>query len=293
MPRRLVLLSLLAVACNQPAPAADCPPPAEPAVPETPPVAERPEIVSLDAVVWMQKSVEYDAVATTTYKAAQAMLDRALADETWTAALEQGEDFAKKTPAVVLDVDETCLDNSPYAAWRMEKSEPYAPESWNKWCDAASAEPIPGALAFTKYAAEKGVDVFFVTNRDAAVEAGTLENLLAHGFPVDEAGERLMLKGEKPEWTGEKGSRRQAIAADHRIVMLVGDNLGDFVDGAKTSAEERAKIYEQHADKWGERWFMIPNPDYGTWEHPIAGKPGLDAGQRRDAKLEALDDWPG
>jgi acid phosphatase len=256
--------------------------------------AALPTDVSLDAVLWMQRSVEYDAVTSMAYATATRMLDVALADPGWTAApAEQGETRGKK-PAVILDVDETVLDNSPYAAWLMQTHRDFESDTFNAWCEAAQAESIPGALAFTRHAADKGVDVYFVSNRDAPAHAGTLANLQERGFPVDEAGERLMLRGEQPDWGSDKGTRRAEIAKDHRILLLIGDNLGDFVDGAKADTPTRHAAWEAHADAWGTAWIMLPNPDYGTWEHPVyATKERLDASQQRAKKLSALTAWSG
>lgn len=286
----------LTSACEEPDPPPACasvgsPPPTPAAGADAPTPAHD---VSLDAVVWMQRSLEYDAVTTAAYGNAKRMLDVALADPAWTAAPEQGDDARGKKTAIILDVDETVLDNSPYAAWLMRTQQDFDPTTWSAWCAAAEAEAIPGAVTFTQYAASKGVDVYFVTNRDREAEPGTLANLRRHGFPVDEAGERLMLRGERPEWTTDKGTRRALIAEDHRILLLVGDNLGDFVDGAKADAAARRALWDAHADAWGTAWIMLPNPDYGTWEDPLyATTQRLDAAQQRDKKLAALKAWAG
>lgn len=273
-------------------------PVSQPAAAEPSGESERGADVSLDAVVWMQRSVEYDAVTTQTYAMATRMLDVALADPGWTAAPQEQGEVKGKTPAIVLDVDETVLDNSPYAAWLMRTKRDFESGTFGAWCEAAQADPIPGALEFTRYADSKGVDVFFVSNRDASAHRGTLANLRAHGFPVDEAGERLMLRGEQPDWGSDKGTRRASVARDHRILLLVGDNLGDFVDGAKADASARKSLWDANTDRWGTAWIMLPNPDYGTWEHPIyLGPDGeaqrLDTLQQRQEKLTALRAWQG
>jgi len=226
---------------------------------------------SLDALAWTQTSMEYKANARQTYSAAKAVLDRALEDKTWTAAPEdQGSDFAEKPPAIILDVDETVLDNSPYQARLLRDGGSYDLESWAAWCNERSAQPIPGAVEFTTYAASRGVTVFFVTNRMHDVEPATRDNLAKHGFPLDSSMDTLFTKAEKPEWApSDKKPRRQFIAQNYRIVMLFGDNLGDFVSKYKTSPEDRDAVYDKYADYWGERWFMLPNTLYGSWESAL------------------------
>jgi acid phosphatase len=258
--------------------------------PEPPPAAEVADQSSLDAVVWMQRSIEYEAVATAAYATAGRMLEVALRDPAWTAALEQGT-AAGKTPAVVLDVDETVLDNSPYAAYLLAEGRQFERATWDRWCAEATATAVPGAVEFTRGAAERGVAVFYVSNRDAAVEAATLRNLRTLGFPVDEEGEHLMLRGERPEWASEKGSRRTEIARTHRILLLLGDTLGDFVDGADASEAARTELFAAHVGDWGTRWIMLPNPDYGGWERALyEGKTPAPPEQRR-RKLAALERW--
>ncbi|MEM6676072.1 MAG: HAD family acid phosphatase, partial [Planctomycetota bacterium] len=134
------------------------------------------------ATLYAQTSAESAASCRAIYAAARAQLDAALADRTWTAALEQEGDFAAKPPAIVLDVDETVLDNSPYEVRLIEDRTSY-PDGWDAWCDQAAAKPVAGALEFTRFAAERGVTVFYVTNRKANLEDGTRRNLVAEGFP--------------------------------------------------------------------------------------------------------------
>ena len=100
------------------------------------------------------------------------MLDRALADKTWTAALEQAGDFGSKPPAVILDIDETVLDNSESEERSIRAGVAYSEALWAEWCNQRKATPIPGALEFTKAAAAKGVTVFYVTNREHGAGAG-------------------------------------------------------------------------------------------------------------------------
>lgn len=217
------------------------------------------------ATLWVRHAAEYGAAARTVYGAAAARLDAALEDRTWTAAIEQvGADFADLPPAIILDVDETVLDNVDYQARLILEGDYYGSETWTAWCEERSARPVPGSLAFLRAADARGVAIFYVTNRKAHVDAATVDNLRALGYPVVD--EHVMTRGEREEWTSDKTSRRAHVAATHRIVMMFGDNLGDFVDIEELGVDERAERVAKGDAWWGRRWFMLPNPMYGSWD---------------------------
>lgn len=246
----------------------------------------------LNATVWMQKAVEYKANALSVYALATLRLDAALADPTWTARPDlQSEGYESLPPAVALDVDETVLDNSAYEAGLIQRGAAFDGAQWSAFVNSASSRPIPGALAFTQYAASKGVTVYFVTNRDAAGKAGTAKNLKRFGFPLSDSGDTLMLRNERPEWTGNKDARFAEIAKDHRLLLLVGDNFGDFSAAASGTPDERLAAYEADAAHFGHDWLMLANPSYGSWETAWGGARSLSAEQRRKNKVDALDAW--
>ena len=155
---------------------------------------------NLNAVVWMQTAVEYEAAALQAYRTAQTQLDAALKDPSWTAAIEQTGDFGKLPPAVVLDIDETVLDNSFFQARQVRDRADYNEERWGAWVREARATAIPGAREFTQYAAKNGVAVFYVSNRMAPLEAPTRKNLAAQGFPLNDKMDAVLSRGERPEW---------------------------------------------------------------------------------------------
>ena len=219
----------------------------------------------LNAVLWLQRSAEYRAICRQTFAIATQKLDAALADEGRTAAVEQfGAQFRQLPPAVIVDVDETMLDNSPYNARLIEDRAGFDHTSWAAWVEERSAEPVPGALAFVRRATALGITVFYVTNRDNSLEAATLANLERCGFPASK--DQLLMREEIDDDGSEKRNRRAHIAKSHRIAMLAGDDLGDFVPGARSaSAEDRARICERYDSLFGDRWFVLPNPIYGSW----------------------------
>ncbi|MGH7539470.1 MAG: HAD family acid phosphatase, partial [Gemmatimonadota bacterium] len=132
---------------------------------------------ALNAVAWIQTAAEYEAAAEQAYAAAEHALARSLADASWTAALEQPPGHAPLPPAVILDVDETVLDNSPYVVRRILDGESFREESWGRWVREAVADAVPGALDRARAAAHAGAIVFYVTNRDAPLEEATRRNL--------------------------------------------------------------------------------------------------------------------
>lgn len=243
----------------------------------------------LDATLWVQTAAEYRALALQSYDSATRTLDAALADPAWTAALEQTGDFSSLPPAVILDIDETVLDNSALEARLIVRDLPYDETLWNQWVDEAAALPIPGALEFTKYAAGKGVTVFYVTNRNVKVEAQTLQNLEKFGFPMKSGVDTLLLVAERPEWTSDKTTRRAFIAQNYRVLMLFGDDLGDFANGVRSTGTERYSIVEKNRANWGTKWFVLPNPMYGSWEQSLLGyRRGLPESEQLRIKRDAL-----
>ena len=278
MRRLVVLLCLLALAAATPAGAQD-PPPHD----------------LLNAVVWMQRSVEYKAAALTAFALARVRLDQALADPGWTAApKEQTGAYQALPPAVILDIDETLLDNSGYQAWMVLKDTTFDPKTWTAYVNTVTSAVIPGALEFAKYAESKGVKVFYISNRTAEEEEGTRKNLQKLGFPLDDKTDTVLSARERPDWGSAKGTRRAHVTVGHRVLLNVGDNFGDFVDEYRGSEAERLAVYEQHRDRWGREWIMLGNPAYGSFESaPFGHDVKKSNAERRKAKRNALDAWPG
>ncbi len=250
----------------------------------------------LNATYWTQNSVEYKANAYALYQLAMLRLDQALADNSWTAALEQTGDYQSKPPAVILDIDETVLDNSPYQAWIVEKDKYYSSKTWGPFVESQTSRAIPGSLAFTKYAKSKGVKVIYVSNRKAPGEDATRANLKKFGYPVDEDTDVVLLRGEKDEWkSSNKTPRREHVVANYRVVLQLGDNLGDFTDeNVKGSPSERLATFEKHQAMWGKQWIMFANPTYGSWEGAAINNNWKASGpEKRAMKHAIMDEWEG
>jgi 5'-nucleotidase (lipoprotein e(P4) family) len=284
------VLALAPVACttSRSAPRTEAAPRVE--APDTLAHSDLTEHPTLFATLWIQTSAEYRAAALQAYDEASEALPIALADSGWTAAVEQeGDDFSALPPAVVLDVDETVLDNSPQQARTILAGGSFDPEAWGAWVNEARAPAVPGAREFLALADSLGVAVFYVTNRDQPLEEATRRNLEAEGLPLDPEDDRVLARGEREGWGSDKTSRREAIAERYRIVLLVGDDFNDFVS-ARLPRAERDRLVERYSDRWGDRWIMLPNPVYGSWEGALYGEADETPEERARRQLESLED---
>jgi acid phosphatase len=152
----------------------------------------------------------------------------------------------------------------------------YDPGTWDQWVAMKAAPAVPGAVEFINSMAEKGIEVIFITNRECKPRPGsdepcpqeqnTIDNLRNVGIHVIKP-DNLLLKNEKPEWSSEKKSRREAVATNYRVVMLFGDDLGDFLPNVKKNitSGERSELVRKYGSHWGTKWFMLTNPMYGSW----------------------------
>jgi len=246
----------------------------------------------LNAELWMQSSVEYRANCLGAFALARLRLDEALADRNWT-AYDQTGTYQELPPAVVLDLDETALDNAGYEAWLTASHSEFSPKAWDTWIKTRQATAVPGAVEFTRYADQQGVRVFYVTNRNAAQKEDTKRNLTALGFPVRGNVDTLLTKNEKPEWSSNaKGVRIASIARDYRILLLFGDQFGDFTDKYDGGIGERDKVFEALKAHFGHDWIVLANPAYGSWESATYGHDfRLSPDAKRAAKFKALRPW--
>lgn len=206
------------------------------------------------AVMYQQTAAEYRALCFQAYNLAHFMLDRDLDNKK-----------INMPRCVVLDIDETVLDNSPYEAKCILEKLIY-PNKWSEWITKASAKPVPGALDFIKYARANGVEVYYVTNRKENERESTIENLKNAGFATVDT-DHLLMRNE----TSSKEIRRAKIKETRHISLLFGDNLADFTDvfDGKLSVQERFNSVEKLKKDFGTRFIVLPNPMYGDWEGAV------------------------
>ncbi|QRG86282.1 5'-nucleotidase, lipoprotein e(P4) family [Bulleidia sp. zg-1006] len=203
------------------------------------------------AVAWYQTSAEAKALYTQGYNAAIKSLEEKIKNNK-----------SNKKLAVVLDLDETVLDNSPIQAHYAVNGKAY-PKGWHEWVMYGKADVVYGAKEFLDFANKNGVGIFYVTDRNAETEfEATKKNLIEKKLPL-QSDANLMLKAK-----GEKGkdARRKKVEETHKIVMLVGDNLHDFATPKDGSLQGRDNFVKENAKEWGDKFIMLPNPMYGSWE---------------------------
>ncbi|MBB3887207.1 acid phosphatase [Xanthomonas campestris] len=249
---------------------------------------------NLNAVLWMQRSEEYRAVAEQTYRAAAETLDAALKQPNWDALVpeERGNAATGLKPAVVLDVDETVLDNSPYQARLVHDGKEYDELSWDQWVAEKKAKPIPGVVDFAKAANARGITLIYISNRAVHLKDATLANLRSAGLPVADDSVFLGLGTVVPgcEQNGSEKNCRRLAGEKYRVLMQFGDQLGDFVQVTANTGTARGALLQQYHDWFGERWWMLPNPSYGGWEPAQFNNDYSQPWQtRHDAKRAALE----
>ena len=224
---------------------------------------------SLLAVLFKRTSAEYKANTFQIYTSAKNNIDKALADKSWTALKNQLKDYQNLPPAIILDIDETVLDNSEHQVRSIKNGTNY-PIGWKEWVSEESAGALPGVKEFLSYANTKGIKIFYVTNRTHDLEEYTRNNIKSLGLPFDNDVDVLLMKNEKG-WGSDKTSRRDLIRKDFRVIQIFGDQLDDFIpltESAK-SMNERKILIDKYADMWGEKWYMLINPMYGEWEEAL------------------------
>ena len=276
MPRlQLVLVvfaaAWLAACASAPAPA----PPPEPARTVSSAAYDPKQDLGL---LWVKHAAEYGAITRQVYRAAEAALPGFIEDRSWSAMPGQ-TDAADLPPAVVLDVDETVVSNIDF---QLSFERPFTNRKLYDFYREHPAIPVPGVVEFISSARAAGVEVFFVTNRPCELidddpdpcpqKHGVIEELESLGIDVEK--NRVMLADEN-DWDRAKIRRRQHIARNYRVLMLIGDDLGDFVPCVReklygpctepATKASRAQLVEDYAAYWGNGWYILPGPTHGSW----------------------------
>src|ERR1700738_3883796 len=212
------------------------------------------------AVLWQQTSGERRALSYQAFALARMLLDRDL----------RINHRNSKQRAIIVDLDETILDNGRNEGRMLKNGVAFNQKDWTDWVNRAEATAIPGSLEFLRYAASRGVRVFYITNRNDLQKQGTATNLKKLGFP--NVNDQTLLVQTDPN-NLSKESRRQGVGAKYRIVLLMGDDLNDFAsvfENSKT-VESRVEAADRNKNLFGSRFIMLPNPMYGSWETAIYG----------------------
>ena len=211
----------------------------------------------IDGKLWsslfQQRAAEYDALCLQAFNLAKMRVEQTIGQQTL------------RPRAIITDIDETFLDNSPYAVHQGLQGKDYDQASWHDWTNRGIADTLTGALGFFRYAAANNFTIFYITNREESERAGTLKNLQLFNFPFAD-NEHLIMR----QSSSSKEPRRQEVAKKFEIFMLLGDNLADFHDAFdKKTTEERGQNVQAFKEMFGQKFIVLPNPTYGGWEDAI------------------------
>jgi 5'-nucleotidase (lipoprotein e(P4) family) len=206
---------------------------------------------SIQSMMWQQNAAEYKALCHQAYHLAKLCLMASC-----------NADQGLLPRAIITDIDETVLDNSPFNVKLLQKNENYTDKEWNKWVLQSNAKAIPGAIDFFNFAAEKGIEIFYVSNRAHSQATATIANLKKCHFPyADAAHVRLETN------TSDKQNRFDEIRKKYKVLLYVGDNLSDFDSGFRaTSTQARNQLESNLRNTFGTHFIVLPNPMYGDWE---------------------------
>ena len=219
----------------------------------TAPAAQQPTATRELGIKYMRDSEEYATLARQVYR---------LAGE---AATRLAKDAGSRPWTVILDVDETALDNSTYQLERAAYGLPYDTASWSAWVERRQAAAVPGVAGFIELVRKSGGHVAWITNREATLMDATRANLRTVGLWNDD--DRLCGQNNNPQYT--KAQRRHEVmtgegqcawpSSPRRVVALVGDQMGDFPSAADEIPQTGTD------DAFGRICFLLPNSMYGGW----------------------------
>ena len=273
----LTLLSCLILGCHTPRP-------------------RNPAIANIDAVLWTQTAAEHEAAFLGVYARAKQMLQVHLKDPAFSALDDEQRTntVTGKPPAVILDLDETVLNNIDFQGECVRRGTNFDATLWKEWVELERATALPGAVDFCRFAESNNVKLTYITNRGEKCtdterqrqKAATKANLAKLGLPV--ADDSILMPGDKPEWTTDKTLRRSFVAEKYRVLALIGDDLGDFISVTNRTVEERLNFARKHQGNWGTSWFILPNPMYGSWIRTLTANAPKDPLAAQQWKIEKL-----
>lgn len=209
------------------------------------------EEYAIQGVLWQQTSGEYKALCYQAFNVAKLQLEKELANHS----------ASDRPLAIITDIDETVISNSPFSAKQAKLGEGFSAENWTAWGDLEAAEAVPGALEFLNFANQNGIAIFYISDRYSDQQQSTVNNLKKLNFPNADD-EHIMLK-QKGE---DKEKRRLKVAQNYKAVLFLGDNLSDFSNiFDHQSLESRNALTDKEREEFGKRFIVLPNPMYGAW----------------------------
>ncbi len=209
---------------------------------------------SVMATLWYQQSGEMRALCYQAFNLAEMRVRE---------FLENRDPDARA--AVIMDIDETLIDNSPSEALNTIEGQPYTPGRWKAWTDKASARALPGALEFCRFLAYNDIEPIYLSNRQNTEVLSTMKNLRNLGFPYADRN-HLYLRAE----TSSKEFRRNIVEERATVILLVGDNLADFDQVFEDrSVNLGFNTVDSLRAEFGKKFIILPNPMYGDWTKPL------------------------
>lgn len=207
------------------------------------------------SALWQQNAGEFRALCYQAFNVAKMEVDK------------QMQRSHEKPLAIITDIDETFLDNSPYAVTQAQVGNEFDYDTWLDWTSLGQADPFPGSIEFFNYAASKGVTIFYITNRNENDKPGTVKNLVNLGYPFADDEHIVVMKE-----TSNKEKRRQAVLKNYEVIMYMGDNLTDFAEVFyKANQETRNRATDDLSKEFGTKFIVLPNANYGDWEGALPG----------------------
>lgn len=213
------------------------------------------------ALAWQQTAAEFAALCHQAYNLARFRLDEQLTERP----------AGARPLAVIADIDNTVLHANSYWGYLVNNDRQFFDDAiWDDWLPENLMTPVPGALDFLRYCEERGVEVFYVTNRDQGDKTYdyALRQLQELSFPFADNNHLYVFRE-----TSDKTPARQSIATRFEIALMLGDNLNDFRrDYYVKDVDERMQLMERDRDDWGSRFILLPNATDGHWVRAIFGE---------------------
>ena len=233
-----------------------------------------------------QLSAEVKGLQIQAFKLARIQLDQRLMER------DQGK-YARPI-AIISDIDDALADDAMYMADIVLREGKWDNGPWDYYYDAlatTACKALPGAVEFLQYAKSKGVEVFYITNRDWDQHDLTVQQLKHLGFPyADSAHVQVM----NTEGSSNKTERRENVLKTHDVVMYIGDNIGDFTAAFKRELgpvkRTEMALQDEYKNLWGDRWIVLPNATYGDYVGAVwYNDKSADAAKRSQYIKDLLD----
>ena len=209
-------------------------------------------------LLWMRTSAEYRALAYQGYNVAMNAVKMAVTDPS----------HQRKPLAIVLDADETVVDNTKLMGESIVNGNGrFDAPWWRQAVHQGKSQAMPGAVEFLNEVHKQGVEIFYVSNRYEPVNLDvTIQNFKELGFPSVDKDHVLLFEKDS-----DKQPRFDMIAKKYYVIVYMGDNAGDFPIGTKgKTLAERNAIIDNHKEDFGTTFVVFPNPAYGSWVSALA-----------------------